>query len=183
MRHSLQPRYQSAVAGPLGHACPLERPRIHRFGSLVAHQGALLLRRVNIPSSSPGSRWKMREPWLAGPVAKPVIFMKISRVIGAGSLDSFVSSAIVDRLRDIVRRAILARLFIAATAPQLWPADDDATVDRAILTEAGRAALRTAWRTPLIDLDQHAAVEAARVVAPLGGSVIDAASGPAEGSR
>lgn len=108
---------------------------------------------------------------------------KVSRVVRGTSLDSFVSGAVVDRLRDIVRRAILARLFIAATDPELWPVDDDGTIDRTILTEAGRAALRAAWRAPLLDLDQQTAIDAARMIAPHGSAVIEAPAVSSDASR
>lgn len=85
---------------------------------------------------------------------------KISRVPKDEHFGVFRSDAVVDRLRDVVRRAILARLFIAANAPDLWPRNDT-HLDRAILTHSGTTTLRDSWRTPLLDMGQAAAVEAA----------------------
>lgn len=85
---------------------------------------------------------------------------KISRVPEGEQFNTFRSDAVVDRLRDIVRRAILARLFIAARDPEHWRRDS-AHLDRAILTHEGKMTLRNAWREPLVDLGQTAAIEAA----------------------
>lgn len=88
------------------------------------------------------------------------LLRKISRIPQGEHFNRFWLDAVTDRLRDIVRRAILARLVITAQAPELWPRDD-AGLDRTILTTEGKNALRSAWRMPLLDLGQTAAIEAA----------------------
>lgn len=94
------------------------------------------------------------------------VLRKISRVPEGEHFNTFRSDAVIDRLRDIVRRAILARLFIVAHAPGLWPRDDT-HLDRAILTDEGKTTLKDAWRTPLLDLGQTAGVEAASQLSTL----------------
>jgi hypothetical protein len=49
---------------------------------------------------------------------------------------------VVDRMRDLVRRGILARLCLASEPDSLWPFDGDTAVD-AILTDDVK---RAAWR-------------------------------------
>lgn len=59
----------------------------------------------------------------------------------------------VDRLRDLVRRSILARICLAQGEEQLWPFNaNDADVDRALSDDATRAAWRVAWHGVLEDI-------------------------------
>lgn len=57
----------------------------------------------------------------------------------------------VDRLRDIVRRVILARLCLASGEKPLWPFKDGGTVkvDAILSDDASRAAWRAHWRSML----------------------------------
>lgn len=67
----------------------------------------------------------------------------------------------VERLRDLVRRAILARTCLASGAAPLWPlnleADDQ--VDAALADDASRAKWRDAWHQTLASLDALGSVE------------------------
>lgn len=58
----------------------------------------------------------------------------------------------VDRMRDLVRRAILARLCLAAGADPAWPFDGDTAVDAILSDDAQRAAWRAGWHDKLDEL-------------------------------
>lgn len=58
----------------------------------------------------------------------------------------------VDRMRDLVRRAILARLCLAAEPGPLWPFAGDTAVDGILADDAQRAAWRTHWHAHLAAL-------------------------------
>lgn len=66
----------------------------------------------------------------------------------------------LDRLRDIVRRAILARLCLAAPPDPVWTLDSkDAPIDRTLVDDVKRLELRDAWRTKLDGLGIAEAAE------------------------
>lgn len=65
----------------------------------------------------------------------------------------------IDRMRDLVRRAILARLCLAAKPDPLWPFDGDTAVDEILSDDMERAAWRTRWHERLA---ANGAVDAAR---------------------
>jgi hypothetical protein len=54
--------------------------------------------------------------------------------------------------RDLVRRAILARLCLAAQPDSLWPFDADTAVDAILADDAQRAAWRAPWHERLAAL-------------------------------
>lgn len=58
----------------------------------------------------------------------------------------------VDRMRDLVRRAILARLCLAAEPESLWPFDGDTAVDATLADDAQRADWRAHWHERLAAL-------------------------------
>jgi hypothetical protein len=58
----------------------------------------------------------------------------------------------VDRMRDLVRRAILARLCLAAGPEPLWPFSGDTPVDAVMTDNNQRTQWRDAWRQYLTDL-------------------------------
>jgi hypothetical protein len=58
----------------------------------------------------------------------------------------------VDRMRDLVRRAILARLCLAAGPNPLWPFDGETPVDAILSDDAHRASWRAHWREKLDEL-------------------------------
>jgi len=69
--------------------------------------------------------------------------------VADGSPAGLASGQLIDRLRDIVRRAILARLCLSSVAEPLWKLDEDAEVDAALADDVTRAAWRASWRTTL----------------------------------
>jgi hypothetical protein len=67
----------------------------------------------------------------------------------------------VDRMRDIVRRAILARLCLAEKPDHLWPFEGNISVDAVLSDDSKRAAWRTHWRERLAALGVWAAADRA----------------------
>lgn len=67
----------------------------------------------------------------------------------------------VDRLRDLVRRALLARLALAATSPETWHLGQDDGVDAALVEDTTRTVWRTTWQQALRDVGAHDAPKAA----------------------
>lgn len=69
----------------------------------------------------------------------------------------------IDRLRDILRRSILARLCLAAGPDPLWPLKGDNTpVDAVLSDEQNRATWRAHWRKYLTALEVGYAADRAR---------------------
>lgn len=58
----------------------------------------------------------------------------------------------VDRLRDLVRRAFLARLCLASGPGAPWPYGKEAAVDVAMVDDRDRAKWRAHWRNTLVEL-------------------------------
>lgn len=74
----------------------------------------------------------------------------------------------VDRLRDLVRRSLLARLCLASGDDPLWKFETSAPVDAALCDETERARWRRSWRDTLASLGvANAADPAIRAVDPL----------------
>jgi hypothetical protein len=67
----------------------------------------------------------------------------------------------VDRMRDIVRRAILARLCLGAQPEPPWPFAGGGKVDAALSDDATRAAWRARWRDRLEELGVGGAADPA----------------------
>ncbi|MFE9976471.1 hypothetical protein ACFYRD_38685 [Streptomyces hirsutus] len=59
----------------------------------------------------------------------------------------------VERLRDLVRRSLLARICLATGDTPLWPLDADTGVDAAMADDLRRKSLRESWRDALIGID------------------------------
>lgn len=82
-----------------------------------------------------------------------------------GEADRFFAIALgcgVDRLRDLVRRAILARMCLAAGDQPLWPLRDSHPVDRLLADDKTRAVWRKRWRRVLREAGLAAAAEPQR---------------------
>ncbi|WP_431047115.1 hypothetical protein ACQUSR_33460 [Streptomyces sp. P1-3] len=77
---------------------------------------------------------------------------KISTVPG-DLLDGEAIAHAVERLRDLVRRSLLARVCLAVGDTPLWPLDTDEGVDAAMVDDLCRAAWREAWRGALTEID------------------------------
>lgn len=85
-----------------------------------------------------------------------------------GAMYGVAFSFAVDRLRDLVRRAFLARLCLAAGDAPLWPFETSAPVDAALSDETERASWRQSWRDRLAVLGVGGAADPAiRAVDPL----------------
>jgi hypothetical protein len=70
----------------------------------------------------------------------------------------------IDRMRDLVRRAILARICLATGQEPLWPVTSK-VVDTLLADEATRKQWRDAWRQRLSDLGAPQAAEQSRAAA------------------
>lgn len=68
----------------------------------------------------------------------------------------------VDRMRDLVRRAILARLCLAAEPDPVWPFTGSLGVDALLSDDETRAHWRTSWHERLAGLGVQAAASPAR---------------------
>lgn len=55
----------------------------------------------------------------------------------------------VDRLRDLVRRALLMQICLACEPKVLWPIENNSMVDATLADDAIRADWRRAWRERL----------------------------------
>ena len=66
----------------------------------------------------------------------------------------------VDRLRDLVRRTLLARFALAGGDSPLWPLNRDDGVDAHLADDTTRAQWRQAWRAELASIDAAAAIDA-----------------------
>jgi hypothetical protein len=71
----------------------------------------------------------------------------------------------VDRLRDLVRRAILARIILASGYEPLWPLRGDVVVDAALAEDAERDRWRSTWREELAAIGAASAADRARPAA------------------
>jgi hypothetical protein len=68
----------------------------------------------------------------------------------------------VDRLRDLVRRALLARIALAGGAEPLWPFGSDIGVDAELADDQTRSRWRDRWRSEFARIDAAAAPNAPR---------------------
>ena len=84
----------------------------------------------------------------------------MSTISDASMLGLAVDRA-VDRLRDLVRRAILCRLALATGEDPIWPLADDQGVDEALSDDAMRVEWRNAWRAVLATFDAEFAADPA----------------------
>ena len=62
------------------------------------------------------------------------------------------SDRVVDRMKDLVRRALLARLCLAAQPDPLWPFEGPTPVDALLSDDATRVAWRTRWHERMGEL-------------------------------
>jgi hypothetical protein len=68
---------------------------------------------------------------------------------------------VVDRLRDLVRRSLLARICLATGETPRWPLGSDAGVDASLADDATRFEWRSAWRYVLTSFDAAESAERA----------------------
>ncbi|MGW5557623.1 hypothetical protein ACWER9_10420 [Micromonospora sp. NPDC003944] len=98
-----------------------------------------------------------------GSLSLKALLRKISKLsrLPAGVPNGELPTHAVERLRDLVRRAILARICLAAGTAPLWPIDgeSDDQVDAALVDDAGRAMWRDAWHQTLASVEALGSVE------------------------
>ncbi|MFB7344779.1 hypothetical protein ACFCZ6_32525 [Streptomyces hydrogenans] len=85
---------------------------------------------------------------------------KVSTV-SDGMLDAQAIARTVERLRDLVRRSLLARICLAAGAEPLWPLATDQGVDAAMVSDESRRAWRERWRDTLAGIDAGSSADRA----------------------
>ena len=68
----------------------------------------------------------------------------------------------VDRLRDLARRALLARNCLAAGDPPLWNLNEDQGVDALLANASTQKEWRSKWRDVLRSFDAHGSVDQPR---------------------
>jgi hypothetical protein len=73
--------------------------------------------------------------------------------VADNSMDGVAVAHAVERLRDLVRRSLLARLCLADGNSPLWPIGSDDAVDVAMVDDGPRRAWRDAWRGGLQRID------------------------------
>lgn len=71
----------------------------------------------------------------------------------------------VDRMRDLVRRAILARVCLAGGSDPLWPFSGEVSVDALLTDDAVREKWRTYWQTQLREIGAGDAIGPPRFAA------------------
>lgn len=76
-----------------------------------------------------------------------------------GARDGEAVAHAVERLRDLVRRSLLARVCLASGDTPSWPLDTDDNVDMAMVDDLRRRAWRKAWRDTLAGIDAITAAE------------------------
>lgn len=99
----------------------------------------------------------------------------LHRVPPGDHFHRFRSDAVIDRFRDIVRRAILCRVLLAEHAPALWEVGGDLD-DSALVGDDSGAPWRTVWREVLVELGQPQAADAAPMLRGLGAKAADSSS-------
>jgi len=79
------------------------------------------------------------------------LLASISKVpaTASGVMPGIKVELLIDRCRDLVRRAILARLFLAQGAKPAWPLRGSKDLDKRLADDAERKRLRQLWRNGL----------------------------------
>jgi hypothetical protein len=83
----------------------------------------------------------------------------------AGSRFGTALGYAIDRMRDIVRRSILARVCLASPPDPLWPFEGGIAVDSALADDSQRARWRAHWRQRLASFDAGFAANRAPMAA------------------
>lgn len=79
--------------------------------------------------------------------------------VTANDLFGIAAAEAVDRMRDIVRRAILARLCLAAADEPLWPFNPSKSMDVVFADDQARERMRRAWTNTLARIGAASAAE------------------------
>ncbi len=96
-----------------------------------------------------------------GAMTEKTLLKEIRKVstVPDGLPDGSAIAHVVERLRDLVRRSLLARVCLAASATSSWPLDADTGVDAAMVDDHSRKVLREAWREALTGIDAVASAD------------------------
>ena len=103
-----------------------------------------------------GVIYNLRSKLVHGGAMKDTYLLKEIRKIStvpADVLDGQAVAHCVERLRDLVRRSLLARICLAAGDTPLWARDTDEGVDAVMADDKCRIAWRAAWRDALTSID------------------------------
>jgi hypothetical protein len=109
-----------------------------------------------------GVIYGLRSRLVHGGAIKRTDLLKEARKISTvpdDARDGEALAHVVERLRDLVRRSLLARVCLAAGDTPLWTLDNDEGVDAAMADDACRTAWREAWRNILTTADAVAVAD------------------------
>jgi hypothetical protein len=115
-----------------------------------------------------GRLYDLRSKLVHGGQIKEAELAKFTKRISTMPADGVVHGSwvalgyTVDRMRDLVRRSILARVGLASQPGALWSLASDAGVDAALTDDAQRRTWREHWRQRLAELDAGSAVDPPR---------------------
>jgi hypothetical protein len=111
-----------------------------------------------------GKLYDLRSAVVHGHPHREVRVRKLIESIPATAIGIMAADKVdlaIDRLRDIARRAILARLFLASGANAVWPLGARSDMDRRLTDDRERRRLRDHWRRALGSLGLAGAREKA----------------------
>lgn len=101
-----------------------------------------------------------------GPILEEELVTKARKLTTVpDSLPAIAVDHAVDRLRDLVRRALLARISLATCEPPLWKFGEDREVDAHLADDASKAKWRSTWHSVLMSFDAEGSVERPRTAA------------------
>ena len=112
-----------------------------------------------------GRLYSIRSTLVHGASLKQPRLLSLLRQISTTPQDAFPGTTVwhaVDRLRDIVRRAFLARMCLAEGDDPVWPINKEFVIDALLSDDAIRSEWRNRWRQRITDLGAPNAVERAR---------------------
>jgi hypothetical protein len=100
-----------------------------------------------------GKLYGLRSTLVHGSSLKASVSLKTLRSLSTANSnepDGVVTAVGVARLRDLVRRSLLARIGLAVAEEPLWPLEGQAPgIDRILVDDEQRARWRSSWRTAL----------------------------------
>lgn len=109
-----------------------------------------------------GLIYELRSSLVHGGAMKKSALLNLVRKISTVPGDLRGGEAIahaVERLRDLVRRSLLARVCLATGDTPLWPLGMDDGVDAAMVDDSRRGEWREAWRDTLTEIDAIASAD------------------------
>lgn len=112
-----------------------------------------------------GRLYKIRSTLVHGANLKQPQLLKLLRQVSTTPKNAFPGTMAwhaVDRLRDIVRRAFLARMCLAEGDDPVWPINKEFVIDALLSDDAIRRDWRSLWRQRITDLGAPNAIEPAR---------------------